>query len=317
MKSKGSVGKWISGPVFLLALFLFPSPPAAGGPVRLGLLPVVDTLPLIAAEEQGLFEEQGLEVELIYFQSAMERDVALQAGRLDGCFGDLLNTLLLAGAGAEVRIVATAFRTNSDHRMFGVVGAPGSGIRTYRDLEGKRVAISRATIIEYLLDRLLEREGLEEGFVVKEEIKKIPVRLQVLLADRVSAALLPEPLLTLAEQQGGRVVLDDRGLDTTLTVVALTNELLQRGGNAGPAFVRAYRRAVRRINRNPEAYRDLLVRRTRFPEQVGEAYRVPLFPDARVPPIKDLEEVGGWMSSRGLVDKLPSYREMVWQGEVR
>ena len=34
------------------------------------------------------------------------------------------------------------------------------------------------------------------------EIKKIPIRLQMLLSGQVTAALLPEPLLTLAETHG-------------------------------------------------------------------------------------------------------------------
>ncbi len=312
-----STKKSLAGAVILLIVFLSGLTALGSEQVRVGILPVVDTLPLIVAEEEGLFKEEGLDLELVSFQSAMERDVALQAGRLEGCFGDLLNTLLLAGAGADLRIVTTAFHTNEDHRMFGVVGAPESAIANPEDLRGKKVAVSRATVIEYLLDRLLKSAGLAEDYVVKEEIKKIPVRLQVLLANRVPAALLPEPLLTLAEQHGGNVVLDDRRLDTTLTVVALRNEFLGGEQGRGRAFVRAYARAVSRINRNPESYRALLVERTRFPEQVGEVYRVPLFPEVNVPPERDVRRVGAWMVSRGLSGRVPPYREVVWQAGIR
>ena len=83
--------------------------------------------------------------------------------------------------------------------MFGIATAPGSGAMSPADLKGRQVAISRATIIEYLLDRIMAAEGFGPDHVAKLEIKKIPVRLQMLLADQVPAALLPEPLLTLAE----------------------------------------------------------------------------------------------------------------------
>ena len=45
---------------------------------------------MFTAAEKGFFEKEGLEVELILFNSAMEKDVALTAGRIEGYFGDLI-----------------------------------------------------------------------------------------------------------------------------------------------------------------------------------------------------------------------------------
>ena len=58
--------------------------------LTIGLMPDTDSIPFIIAAEYGYFAEEGLEIELIPFKSAMERDAALQSGSLDGAVSDLL-----------------------------------------------------------------------------------------------------------------------------------------------------------------------------------------------------------------------------------
>ncbi len=284
---------------------------AAADTLRIGTLPVVDTLPLLVGQTENLFSEQGLQVELTPFQSALERDAALQSGKLDGYFGDLLNTVLLIRSGQKLKIVATAFHTHPRHRMFGIATAPGSGASSPADLKGRQVAISRATIIEYLLERILAAEGYGPDHVAKLEIKKIPVRLQMLLADQVPAALLPEPLLTLAESKGARVVADDRRLDTSETILALDAGRITGDATLAARFLAAYRQAVDRINRDPEAYKTLLVERTRFPMPVKERFRVPVFPDPQPPSPEDVAAVQDWLQQNGLIDTRLAYDAIV------
>ena len=303
----GSVlGVWAT-----IVLIVSVCPGNAADTLRIGTLPVVDTLPLLVGQTENLFSEQGLQVELTPFQSALEREAALQSGKLDGYFGDLLNTVLLIRSGQKLKIVATAFHTHPRHRMFGIVTAPGSGASSPADLKGRQVAISRATIIEYLLERILAAEGYGPDHVAKLEIKKIPVRLQMLLADQVPAALLPEPLLTLAESKGARVVADDRRLDTSETILALDAGRITGDATLAARFLAAYRQAVDRINRDPEAYKTLLVERTRFPMPVKERFRVPVFPDPQPPSPEDVAAVQDWLQQNGLIDARLAYDAIV------
>ena len=296
--------------VLVMILSIGTLPARAQEPLKLGILPVVDTLPLLVGETEGLFDKAGVPVELVSFQSALERDAALQAGQLDGYFGDILNTILLIRAGQDLKIVTTVFHTHPDFRMFGIVAAPGAGLTSLADLAGKQVAISRATIIEYLLDRLLVARGLPPDYVAKLEIKKIPIRMQMLMADQVPAALLPEPLLSLAEFKGGTVLLDDRALDTSETILALSEKVLSRPGVA-EAFLAAYGQAVRRINQDPEAFKDLLVARTRFPMPVKERFRVPVFPEPGPPAAADVAAVQDWLATSGNDTRQLPYEALV------
>lgn len=303
--------KRFAGLALLVAWLWCPAGTTAGAadPLRFGVLPVVDTLPLLAGEADGLFAAEGIDLEIVSFQSALERDAALQAGRLDGYFGDLLNTLLLIHVGEDLKVVTTVFRTHPEHRMFGIAASPGSGIRSMDGLRGRAVAISRSTVIEYLLDRLLAADGRPPDFLLKEEIKKIPIRLQMLLADQVPAALLPEPLLTLAEIRGASVVADDRRLGICETVLAL------RGADRNPQrtrrFLAAYGRAVSRVNADPEAHKALLIEKTRFPLPARERYRVPAFPPVGVPAAQEVADVEDWLLRKGLVTGRRPYEEVV------
>ncbi len=78
--------------------------------LSIGLMPDTDSLPFLIAEEKGYFADEGLEVDLKQFKSAMDRDSALQSGNLDGAVVravvddqnfDLVDTLDLSRNGAQ------------------------------------------------------------------------------------------------------------------------------------------------------------------------------------------------------------------------
>ena len=292
--------------MILFLLLSFPAALQAGQVIRFGVLPVVDTLPLFVGADRGFFSDEGIELDIISFQSALERDAALQAGKLDGYFGDILNTLLLIRSRQALGIITTAFRTRQDCRMFALVSAPKSGIRELADLKGKEVAISRATIIEYLLDRMLIARGKAPDFVKKLEIKKLAIRLQMLLTNQVPAALLPEPLVTLSESKGARVIADDRDLDTALTVLALRRDRVEEDASLVTRFLRAYSRATGVINQDSESFKGVLVAKTRFPAVIKDHYRIPPFPPVGLPAPKDLAAAQTWLIQNDLADnRLP------------
>ncbi|MFH0994012.1 MAG: MetQ/NlpA family ABC transporter substrate-binding protein [Pseudomonadota bacterium] len=305
--------KCTNGLSFLLILLImaFPAISSSGEKLGFGILPVVDVLPLLVGQEKGLFEKEGIDLELISFQSALERDAALQAGRLDGYFGDILNTVLLVQSGEQLKIIATAFHTHPQHRMFGIAVAPGSGISDPAGIKGKEVAISSATVIEYLLDKLLDTRSMSPKDVTKQEIKKIPIRLQMLLSGQVTAALLPEPLLTLAETHGAGVILDDRNLDTALTVLAVNLKSRPAISALVPKFLKAYDAAVDMINENPALFKELLITKTQFPMAVKDKYPVPVFPARARPAEADVQAVQDWLLKNGLIKIRIPYTGMV------
>ena len=212
--------------VILSLLVLAAFQPAHSAPLKLGVLPAADTIVLHVAADEGLFAKQGLEVELIPFQSALELGAAMRAGALDGHFGDIINVLMQNESGSPQAIIATTSHSSPDNRCFGLVVSPKSKAQTLADLKGKDIAVSSATIIDFLLVQLLQQEGAAPDFLNRQDIRQIPVRLQMLLSGQIESALLPEPLVSLVEAKGARTILNDCKLNTPLAVIALKRNVL-------------------------------------------------------------------------------------------
>jgi NitT/TauT family transport system substrate-binding protein len=223
----------------------------------------------------------------------------------------LLNTVLLIHSGQDLKILTTAYHTRRDRRMFGIVVSPKLEISRLSQLKGRRVAVSRATVIEYLLARMLESKGFTEDYVDRVEIKKIPIRMQMVLSGQVPAAVLPEPLLTLAETRGARVLTDDRQLDMAETVLAFRETRFAEDKSLAKRFLSAYGAAAARINQHPDEYDAFLVEHTRFPKGIQERFTMPVFPEVGVPGKKDVDDVQAWLKAHGAVKKTLSYSQIV------
>lgn len=271
--------------------------------LRLGILPVLDTLPLQVARQDGLFVEQGLEVELVPFSSALERDTAMQSGRLDGYFGDILNTLLLIQNNVPMRMVTVSWRTSPGQPMFALLRGP----ETSAEATELEVGISTSSIIEYLLDRMRAQKELQGTTFKALEVKQIPIRLQMLLGGQLQAALLPEPLVGLATSKGAALLATDEKLDMPLTVICLHEHKME----FAKAFMKAYASAVERINKNPEEYRMLMVETCRVPKPLAQSFPVYRFPEPALPEESEIWPVQQWMLTRGLLKSMLDYERLV------
>ncbi|MEJ5364082.1 MAG: ABC transporter substrate-binding protein [Desulfosoma sp.] len=285
---------------------------AADRLLRLGILPVLDTLPLQVAVSEKFFEKHGLNVELVSFDSALERDAAMQAGQLEAYFGDMVNTVLVVQGGVPMRIVTVSYASRPGQRQFAVVGRPGLEAASLHDLPSGSLGLSNATIMEYLVDLMEERGLVPRGRFERLEVKKIPIRMQMLLGGRLDLAILPEPLVSLAESQGARVYADDQSLEVTLTVIGIVDRLLQDPAGVGERFLAAYGEAVDALSRDPEKYRKLMAESCRIPESLRATFRIPAFPRPGLPPTADVERLLSWMEARGLMNRPLKADDLVW-----
>lgn len=275
--------------------------------IRFGILPVLDTLPLQVAVTDGLFAGQGLDVELIPFASALERDTAMQTGQLDGYFGDLIATYMLINQNVPMYIALTSWRTSPGYPMFGIALSPGARDRTLAELKGSSLGISKSTIMEFLADKMETRLGVGAGYFSRMEVKKIPIRLQMLMADQIDTAFLPEPLLSLARLKGGGVLATADNLDVPLTVLCLHRKYFSDGAETYVRFVTAYKEAVERLAADPEKYRALMAEVCRIPQPLAAEFPVYRYPLPALPADSELDEVQDWMIVKGLLrERMPN-----------
>lgn len=287
----------------LLIISFFTLP--VGAALKIGILSDTDSVPLIVAREEGLFANTGAEIELVRFHNSIERDSALQAGVIDGAISDVLAASFAVDKGREVKITSL---TNGSYQL---VAAPVSDIKSYQDLKGIKIAVSKNTIIEYVTDRLLQENGLEEKDVTMVAIPKIPVRLQMLKAGRIKAACLPEPLASVVKLEGAREIGNSTELGEAPGILLFTQQALNEKGTEINDFYKAYSKAVELVNKAPDSYREILVTKGGFTSEIKGTFVFPVYDKPKLPETKTVQQVIDWLKDKDLLDNNITTRDLI------
>ena len=289
-----------------------PAAPTEEAKLKLALIPVLDTIPIYIALQNGNFSDQGIEVELVPVKSPQERDVLLQTGQVDGVLTDLQGVGLLNKDSVKVKAVYTSRRPFPDAPLFRILASPKSSISAPDDLKGVPIGISNNTIIEYLTDRILTFEGLTAAEIAKIEVGAITVRFEQLMNGNIQAAVLPDPLAQGAIAAGARLVVDDaRYANLSQSVLVFQISTLQSKPETVRKFLSAWEQAVKEVNANPEKYRAVLMEQGRVPESIQNSYQMPPFPERGVPSEGEVADVTAWLKAKGLVSRDIPYTDVV------
>ncbi|MEL6381617.1 MAG: ABC transporter substrate-binding protein [Cyanobacteria bacterium J06626_18] len=143
--------------------------PAAANenPIIMGYSSWAGWWPWAIAEQEGLFEQNGVNVELIWFDGYLESMEALASGQLDANCQTLNDTISFA-ADAVNGEVAVAVNDNSAGNDKVIVA---EGIETIDDLVGKTVVLEEGVVGDFLLTLALEEAGKSRGEVNIENLE--------------------------------------------------------------------------------------------------------------------------------------------------
>jgi NitT/TauT family transport system substrate-binding protein len=280
--------------------------------LRMALLPIMDVLPFHVAQQNGYFDQVGVQVELVPVKSGQERDTLMQTGQVDGMLTDLISPIIFNQDEAQVKAVRTARRVYPDSPLFRLLAKPGSTVQSPTDLAGVKIGTAQNTVIQYITDRMLENAGVPEDQIIGQEVSAIPIRFELLINGEIPAATLPDPLASGAIAAGAVPVVDDTTVpDLSQSILALSTEALDTKPEAVRRFLQAWEMAVAELNTKPEDYRDLLIEVGRVPESIQGTFQMPPFPEASVPSPEQLADVVAWALDKGIAQKDVPYEQMV------
>lgn len=296
-----------------------PAPAADTKPapkLKIGQMPTVDGLPFWVAAQKGYYKQEGVEVELITFKSANERDAAIQSGDIDGMLTDPISTVSLVASGAaKVKIASLGLGATKEEGPMAIIAAPGSGISKVEDLKGVEIAISNGTVMDYTTEKLLKDAGFKPEEIKTTSIPQINVRFEALVSGKVKAALLPEPWLSMAANtKDAKVIMSDakdgKGNYST-SVIDFSEKAMTEKKESIKRFFVAYNRAVNDIRINPNGFFDLLASEGKAPPEAKAVYNnvPPSF--AQAPKKEELESVVQWLIDRKIIKSAVSYEALV------
>ncbi|MBI3161760.1 MAG: ABC transporter substrate-binding protein [Chloroflexi bacterium] len=309
-------------PVFMflaIALLAASCVPAATQPpqqevstLKIAVLPIIDTLPMFVAQQEGLFAKHGVNVEFIPVASAPERDQLVGAGQADGMVNETISVMLFNKEKVQVQAVRYALHPTENAGHFFIIASAKSGITDAQGLKGIEIGVSQGTIIEYVTERLLQAEGLTSDEIKTIAVPKIPDRMALLASGELNAGVLPDPLGALAVQQGAVIVLDDsKHPEYGFSVISFRQEVIDANPEAVKAFLAAFEEAVTMLNKDPKKYINVLSDQKLVPPPLLESYNIPPFPIAGIPTKEEWDDALAWVKEKGMLSVDVSYADSV------
>ena len=263
-----------------------------------GVMSSIDVVPLIIAQDQGYFTEEGIDLDLQVFAAAKDRDAALQAGELDGVLCDEVAISIYQNSDINMQITGT---TNGSWTL---VATPESGISTLADLKGKSMAISENTMIDYLSDYLAISNGMTVADIEKIAIPAMPARLEALQNNQVDAAILPTPFNDTAIANGAKEVDKIYNEDIMISVTAFLQEVIDENKEAVQGFYKAYNKAIDYINNTDIAeFEDVIINAANYSDEMRGNIILPEYLHNYLPAEENVQKVLDWSKDKGLLTK--------------
>ena len=216
--------------------------------IRVGALPITDHAPLYLAKEQGYFQEHGLEVEIVNAANGSAALNSMIGGDYDITYSSYVPFFQAQAKGiADLKIVADCASAAPETNM--VMSYPGSSVKEPSDLEDATIAISAAgTISELLTKAAMRAHGVsfDSAEFTPISFPNMPAALQ---QQRVDAAMLTEPFVTLAARGSGAVPILDVSTGAAeslpLSGYGATAEFVEENPKTVAAFQRTMMKATR------------------------------------------------------------------------
>jgi len=217
-----------------------------------------EQLPAWMAKETGIFEKNGLPVQLIYFTGGTTAVQALVSGEvpISQVAGPAVVNSALAGS--DITIVAGG-ATSLDYWL---MSRPE--IKRPEQLKGGSVAISAfGTASDFVARYALEKIGLTPGKdVAIVQVGGVPDRLGALLAGKVEAAVLVPPSMFIGQRKGLSILADvsKLGLPFQYTGVATSRRFIREHPDSVRRYARSQLEAVHRIYTDKETSLKVLTK---------------------------------------------------------
>ncbi|WP_458042759.1 MULTISPECIES: ABC transporter substrate-binding protein [Bacteria] len=240
-------------------------------PITVGLLQIAPAAAVQLAIDEGIFEEHGLDVTIQLGQGGAALLPAVSSGSIQFAVGNPLSVLVAASQGLEMQIVAGYSHQDLGVPASGLVVRSDSGIASWKDLEGKTVAVNAVNTLGDLGTMgLVEQDGGDPEAVQFTEIA-FPDQLAQLEQGNIDAAWIPEPFISGALAMEGMEYLGNTfdvipGLYSTVTFTSAAY------AEANPEIVKAFAAGIADATafamENDDLNREAIVAYTGMPAEV-------------------------------------------------
>jgi NitT/TauT family transport system substrate-binding protein len=257
---------------------------AADDVIKIGHLRITTSLATYVAQEKGLFEKEGLKVELIPFDSGTTIMDALLAGRIDVVGTAAITSFWFAAQAAPERFkIFLTFGTPSlKNPTFVAIVKKDSPLKSLKDLKGKKVGTYPGATSVALAKAIIHTQ-MDPKEVIYTELPP-PTLISALAAGQIDAFFAPEPdgMTARAKGVGRDLVKEPLGLlgikqGFAGAAYGFSTKFLNENPERAKKLKAAYYAAADLINKDKDAYRPLLVKYAGVTDEVAKEVPIQLW----------------------------------------
>jgi NitT/TauT family transport system substrate-binding protein len=289
---------------------------------KVGVLRLSSSAPVFIAQDKGYFRDAGLDIELKFFDAAQPIAVAVTSGDIDfGITAFTAGLYNLAGKGA-LKVIGGMSREKAGYPLIGYFAsnnAYAAGLKTPKDLAGKRIAVTQVgSSFHYSLGLLADKYGLKLSDMKVLPLQSLSNAAAALKGETVDAALLPASTARKLMDENGAKLLGWVGDETpwqlgavfaspkTLTNKPLVTKLLAALARADREYHDVILAAVKDgnapINDTTKPLLEIIAKYTNLPVEQVVGNCAYIDPDGKLD-VKNVANQVEWLQAQGFVDK--------------
>jgi sulfonate transport system substrate-binding protein len=279
---------------------------AAAEEIRIATQPIPHYAPIFVAKQKKWLEEELAKVgakpaiKWTSFTAGPPINESFAAGQQDiGFLGDT-PAIIGKAAGIDTRIIGL---TSTGPKSLAVIVPAKSGIRSPKDLKGKKVAVVKGSYAHHLLVLVLEKGGLTTNDIELINLSQADIATAIINGN-IDAAAVWEPLISKLETQGAvRVLADGTGIKKGELVIIATDAFVSKHREQTKALLRAYQRGAKFIKSNPKEAAQLIAADVNLPPDLllKVFAKFDYHPAIQLDDIAELKKSEAFMRSAGLI----------------
>ncbi len=280
---------------------------AAAEELRIATQPIPHYAPIFVAKQKKWLDEELVKagarntgVKWASFSAGPPINESFASGQQDvGLLGDT-PAIIGKAAGIDTRIVGL---TSTGPRSLAVIVPVGSGIKSPKELKGKKVAVVKGSYAHHLLVLVLQKAGLTTNDIELINLSQADIATAIVNRN-IDAAAVWEPLITKLEGQGAiRVLADGTGIKKGLLVIIATSDAVTKRREQVKAFLKAYARGAKYIKSNPKEAAHLIAGDVNLPpEQLTKVLaKFDYNPAIQADDIEEIKKSELFMRNAGLI----------------
>lgn len=288
----------------------------------IGVLRLSSSAPVFIAQDKGYFKEAGLEIELKFFDAAQPIAVATASGDVDfGVTAFTAGLYNLAGKGA-LKVIGGMSREKAGYPLIGYFAsnnAYAGGLKTPKDLAGKRIAVTQTgSSFHYSLGLLADKYKFKLADIKVLPMQSLSNAAAALKGETVDAALLPVSTARKLIDDGGAKLLgwvgdetpwqlgavfaSPKALGNKLMVTRLLAALARADREYHDVILASIKDGKAEINDKTKPLLEIIAKYTNLQvaQVVGNCAYID--PDGKLD-VSNVANQVAWMQEQGFVDK--------------